>query len=108
MDSPSQYLLGFIPAIPMLLIALVGIVYALRQRQSQPESSRLLIVGLTILSAHTLGLALVHLNLYKPFDRYEDASVFAQHLAWVKLLLYVLNILGVATITAAVFARRKV
>jgi hypothetical protein len=108
MESPSQYLLSFTPAVPMLVIALIGIVLALRQRLSQPAAALFVIIGLVALFAHTLGTVLLHISLNKPFDRYEDASVYAQHLSWVKLSLYGLNIVGVAFITAAVFARRKV
>jgi uncharacterized membrane protein len=108
MDSPLEYLLNFTPAVPMLVIALIGIALALRQRLAQPTSSHFVIIGLVALFAHTLGTVLLHLYLNKPFDKYEDASVYAQHLGWVKLLLYGLNIFGVALITAAVFAKRKV
>jgi uncharacterized membrane protein len=108
MESLSQYLLSFTPTVPMLVIALIGIVLALRQRHSQPVASLFVIIGLVALFAHTLGTVLLHLSLNKPFDRYEDASVYAQHLSWVKLSLYGLNIVSVAFITAAVFARRKV
>ena len=108
MDSPLEYLLSFTPALPMLVIALIGIALALRQRLSQPTSSHLVIIGLVALFAHALGTVLLHLNVSKPFDRYEDASVYAQHVGWVKLFLYGLNVFGVAFITAAVFAKRKV
>jgi uncharacterized membrane protein len=108
MDSPLEYLLSFTPAVPMLVIALIGIALALRQRLSQPTSSHLVIIGLVALFAHALGTVLLHLNVGKPFDRYEDASVYAQHVGWVKLFLYGLNVFGVAFITAAVFAKRKV
>jgi uncharacterized membrane protein len=108
MDSPLEYLLNFTPAVPMLVIALIGIALALHQRLSQPTSSHLVIIGLIALFAHALGTVLLHLNLNKPFDRYEDASVYAQHLGWAKLFLYGLNIFGVAFITAAVFTKRRV
>ena len=108
MYSPFEYVLSFTPAVPMLVIALIGVALALRGRSSRPIASRLVIVGLVVLSAHALGTVLLHINLYKPFNRYEDASVHAQHVAWVRLFLSVLNIVGVALITAAVFVKRKV
>jgi hypothetical protein len=107
MYSPFEYLLAFTPAIPVLLIAMIGIALSLRRRLSQPASSRLVIIGLIALSACSLGTVLLHLHINKPFDKYEDASVYAQHIAWVKLTLYAVSLVGVASITAAVFVRRE-
>jgi hypothetical protein len=108
MDSPLEYLLRFTSAAPMLVIAVIGIGLSLRQRLCHPTSSSLTIIGLVALFAHALGTVLLHFTFNKPFDRYEDASVYVQHLGRVQLLLYGLNIFGVAFITAAVFAKRKV
>jgi hypothetical protein len=105
--SPFEYLLEFTPAIPVLLIAVIGIALALRRRLSQPASSRLVIIGLVALSAHAVGTVLLHLHANRPFNKYEDASVYAQHLAWIKFILYVVSQVGVASITAAVFVKRK-
>jgi hypothetical protein len=47
MYLPFEYLLAFTPAIPVLLIAMLGIALALRRRLSQPASSRLVIIGIS-------------------------------------------------------------
>ena len=107
MDSPMQYLLALAPAVPMFAIALIGVLLALRQWRVNPVAARLVTIGLVILSAHALGTVLFNAELYRPFDRYQDASVYAQHVAQVKLTLFVMNIAGIAFITAAVFAQRK-
>jgi hypothetical protein len=43
---------------------------------------------------------------HQSFDRYEDATVVAQHLAAMHIGLFALNFIGITLITAAVFADR--
>jgi hypothetical protein len=101
-----QYLLAITPAIPMLAVAVIGIILGIYRRKSQPIASRLVISGLIALSANVLGSIAVRVYNYTSFDKYQDATVHAQHLVQLNVVLYVLNIAGVALITAAAFANR--
>jgi hypothetical protein len=107
MDPLPQYLLAMTPAVPMLAIALIGIIIGINRRKSQPKASRLVIWGLTALVANVIGSSAIRVYANRSFDKYQDATVFGQHLAQMHLILYVLKILGFALVTAAVFADRS-
>jgi 4-amino-4-deoxy-L-arabinose transferase-like glycosyltransferase len=109
MDPRVQYLLAIAPTIMLLAIALVGIVLAIRQRRSQPVASRLVISGLIALSANVIGtIAVRSYARDQSFERYADATVLAQHLAVLHAALFALNVIGIALVTAAVFADRGI
>jgi 4-amino-4-deoxy-L-arabinose transferase-like glycosyltransferase len=109
MDPRFQYLLAIAPTIMLLAIALVGIVFAIRRRHSQPVASRLVISGLIALSANViLTIAVRSYARDQSFERYADATIVAQHLTVLHAALYALNVVGIALVTAAVFADRGV
>jgi hypothetical protein len=109
MDSPIQYLLAIAPTALLLAVTLIGIVLGILQRRKQPLASRLVISGLIALSANVIGsIAVRSYARHQSFNRYEDATVVAQHLAVLHDALSALNFIGIALITAAVFADRGV
>jgi hypothetical protein len=109
MDSRIQYLLAIAPTVVLLAILLAGIVLGLLQRHKQPLASLLVIPGLIALSANVIGTGVVRSYArHQSFDRYADATVVAQHLAIMHAGLFALNVIGIALITAAVFADRGV
>jgi hypothetical protein len=106
MNPALEYLFSLIPAIPILAIALTGIVLATIRRSYQQTASRLVIAGLGVLSINVLSSAAVRVYAHQSFDKYQDATVRAQHLLELNAGLYLLNIVGIALITIAVFAGR--
>jgi hypothetical protein len=106
MNPALEYLFSLIPAIPILAVALTGIILAVIRRSYQRTASRLVIAGLSALSVNVLASAAVHVYAHQSFDKYQDATVHAKHLLEMNAALYALNIAGVALITAAVFASR--
>src|ERR1039458_4440322 len=88
---------------------MAGIFLSLVQRHKQPLASLLAIPGLVALSANIIGtIAVRSYARSQSFDRYEDATVVAQHLAVMHVGLFALNFIGISLITAAVFADRGV
>jgi hypothetical protein len=109
MDPRIQYVLAVAPTVGLLVIMLAGIILGILQRRRQPLASLLVIPGLFALSANVIGTAAVRSYArHQSFDRYEDASVVAQHLAAMHVGLFALNFIGITLITAAVFANRGV
>jgi hypothetical protein len=106
MGPALQFFFALIPAIPMLSVALIGIIFGVRRRGNQPIASRFIILGLSALAVNVVGSVAVHVYAHQSFQRYEDATVLARHLVELNVVLYALNLAGVALITAAVFANR--
>jgi heme A synthase len=91
----------------LLAIILAGIILGIRQRRKQPLASRLVTPGLVALFANVIGTVAVRSYArHQSFDRSEDATVVAQHLAAMHIGLFALNFIGITLITAAVFADR--
>jgi hypothetical protein len=87
----------------------IGIVPAVLRRRQQPWTARLVIPWLVALTANVVGSIAVRACARSlSFNIYEDASVAAQQLALMHSVLFVLNYIGIALITAAVFADRGV
>lgn len=109
MDPQIQYLLAIAPTVALLAIMLAGIFLCIVQRHKQPLASLLAIPGLIALSANVIGtIAVRSYGRNQSFDRYEDATVVAQHLAAMHVGLFAVNFIGITLITAAVFADRGV
>jgi uncharacterized BrkB/YihY/UPF0761 family membrane protein len=109
MDPRIQYLLAVAPTVLLLTIMVIGIVLAILHRRQHPWTARLVIPGLVALAANIIGSIAVRVYARGlSFDRYEDTTVAAQHLAMLHSVLFFLNYIGIALITAAVFADRGV
>src|SRR3984957_6392561 len=109
MDPRIQYLLAVTPTVLLLAVMGIGIVLAVLHRRQRPWTARLVIPGLVALAANVIGSVAVRSYARRlSFDRYEDATVAAQHLAVLHWLLFAMNFIGIALITAAVFADRGV
>lgn len=107
MDPRVQFLFAVAPTALLLAVMVIGIILAVRLRRRQPWASRLAIPGLIALAANVIGsIASRTYARHLSYDRYEDASVVAQHLAVLHSVLFLLNYIGIALITAAVFADR--
>jgi hypothetical protein len=107
MDPRFQYFLAVAPTVLLLAIIVTGIVVAFLHRRQWPWIARLVIPGLIALAANVIGSVAVRTYArHLSYDRYEDASVAAQHLAVLHSVLFFLNYIGIALITAAVFADR--
>jgi hypothetical protein len=108
-DPRIQYLFAVAPTVLLLAITVIGIVLAILHRGQQPWTARLVIPGLGALAVNVIGSIAVRSYARRlSFDRYEDATVAAQHLAVLHSLLFALNFIGIALITAAVLADRGV
>jgi hypothetical protein len=102
-----EFLLGPLPeVIVILVVAIVGTIFAIRRRRSQPMASRLVIIGFCALLVDAIGSYAVRIYSYRSYDRYEDAYVQARHIAELYAVLHSINVLGVILIAAAVFANR--
>ena len=109
MDPRIQYVFAVAPTVALLAIMLAGIILAMLQRHRQPLASLLVVPGLIALSANVIGTVAVRSYArHQSFDRYEDATVVAQHVAAMHVGLFALNFIGITLITAAVFANRGV
>jgi hypothetical protein len=109
MDPRIQYLLAVAPTVVLLAIMLAGIILGILQRRKQPLASLLVIPGLIALFANVIGTVVVRSYARnQSFDRYQDATLVAQHLAAMHVGLFALNFIGITLITAAVFADRGV
>jgi hypothetical protein len=109
MDPRIQYLLAVAPPVVLLAIMLVGIILGIVQRRKQPLASLLVISGLIALIVNVIGAVAVRsFARRQSFDRFEDATLVAQHLAAMHVGLFALNFIGITLITAAVFADRGV
>ena len=109
MDQRVQFMLAVAPTVLLLAIMVIGIVLAILHWQQWPWTARLAIPGLFALAANIIGSFAVRAYSQRlSFDRYQDASVSAQHLASLHSVLYALNFIGIVLITAAVFADRGV
>jgi hypothetical protein len=107
MDPRIQNLLAVAPTVLLLAVMVIGILLGIRQRRQQPWVSRLVIPGLAALAANIIGSIVVRTYARQlSYDRYEDATVAAQHLAVLHSVLHFLNYIGIALVTAAVFADR--
>jgi uncharacterized BrkB/YihY/UPF0761 family membrane protein len=107
MDPRIQYLLAIAPTVLLLAVLVIGIFLAIFRRQQQPWTARLVISGLVALAANVIGsIAVRTYARHLTYDRYADATVAAQHLAVLHSVLLFLNYVGIALITAAVFADR--
>jgi hypothetical protein len=95
------------PTVLLLAVMATGIALAMIYRRQWPWTARLVVPGLAALAANVIGTIAVrsyaHRMSYKIF---EDASLAAEHLAQMHLALFVLNYVGIALMTAAVFADR--
>ena len=107
MDPRFQYILVVAPTVLLLAIIVTGIVLAFLHRRHWPWTARLVIPGLIAFGANVIGSVAVRTYArHLSYDRYEDASVAAQHLAVLHSVLFFLNYVGIALLTAAVFADR--
>jgi hypothetical protein len=107
MSVTVEFLLGPLPQIiAILAVALVGTIFAIRRRRSQPIASRLVIFGLCALLVNAIGSYGVRIYSYHSYDRYQDAYVQARHVAESYAFLHSINVAGVILIVAAVFANR--
>jgi hypothetical protein len=108
-DPRIHYLFAVAPTDLLLAVMVIGIVLAILHRRQQPWTARLVIPGLAALAVNVIGSIAVRSYARRlSFDRYEDATVVAQHLAVLHSVLFALNYIGIALITAAVFADRGV
>jgi Co/Zn/Cd efflux system component len=102
-----EFLLGPLPQVmALLVVALVGTVFAIRRRNSQPMASRLLVIGLVALLVNAVGSYAVRIYSYRSFDKWHDASVYGRHIAELNAVLHSINVAGVILIVLAVFADR--
>jgi Co/Zn/Cd efflux system component len=102
-----EFLLGPLPQVmALLVVALVGTVFAIRRRKSQPMASRLLVIGLVALLINAVGSYAVRIYSYRSFDKWHDASVYGRHIAEFNAVLHSINVAGVILIVLAVFADR--
>jgi hypothetical protein len=102
-----EFLLGPLPQlIALLLVAVVGTVFAIRLRRTSPSASRLLIAGFCALLVNAIGSYAVRIYSYASFDKWQDASVHGRHVAELYAVLHSINVAGVILIAAAVFANR--
>jgi len=109
MDPRIQYLFAVAPTVLLLAVMVIGIILAVHRRRQQPWTARLVIPGLVALAANVIGsIAVRTYARHLSYDRYQDATVAAQHLAVLHSVLFFLNYVGIALITAAVFADRGV
>jgi uncharacterized BrkB/YihY/UPF0761 family membrane protein len=109
MDPRIQFLFAVAPTVLLLAVMVIAIILAIRQRRQQPWASRLVIPGLIALAGNVIGsIAVRTYARHLSYDRYEDASVAAHHLAALHSVLVFLSYIGIALITAAVFADRGV
>jgi hypothetical protein len=109
MDPRIQYLLAVAPTVLLLAVMVLGIALAIFHRRQWPWIARLAIPGLVALATNVIGSIAVRSYARRlSFAIYEDASVAAQHLAMMHSVLFALNYIGIALITAAVFADRGV
>jgi len=107
MDPRIQYLFAVAPTVLLLAVMVIGIVLGILQRRRQPWASRLVIPGLIALAANVVGsIAVRTYARHLSYNRYEDATVAAHHLAVLHSVLFALNYIGIALITTAVFADR--
>jgi hypothetical protein len=107
MDPRIQYLLAVAPTVLLLAIMVIGIVLAILHRRQWPWTARFVIPGLIALAVNVMGsIAVRTYARHLSYNRYEDATVAAQHLAVLHSVLFFLNYIGIALITAAVFADR--
>lgn len=80
-DPRIQYLFAVAPTVLLLAIMVIGIVLAILHRRHQPWTARLVIPGLVALAVNIIGSIAVRSYARRlSFDRYEDATVAAQHL----------------------------
>ena len=87
----------------------IGIVLAIRFRRRWPWTAKLVVPGLLALAGNVVGsIAVRHYAQQLHTITWGDASVAAQHLAIMRSALVYLNFLGIALVTAAVFADRGV
>jgi branched-subunit amino acid ABC-type transport system permease component len=102
-----EFLLGPLPqVIALLVVALIGTIFAVRRHRSQPLASRLVIFGFSSLLVNAIGSYAVRIYSYRSFDRWQDASVHERHIAELYTALHSINVVGVILIAAAVFANR--
>ncbi len=89
MDPRIQYLLAVAPTILLLAVMVTGVILAILRRQQQPWMARLVIPGLVALAANIVGsIAVRTYARHLSYDRYEDATVAAQHLAVLHSILF--------------------
>jgi len=102
-----EFVLGPLPqVIGLLVAAIVGTIFAIRRRRSQPLASRLLIFGFCAILINAIGSYGVRVYSYRTFDKWQDASVYGRHIAEVNAILHSINVLGVILLAMAVFANR--
>jgi branched-subunit amino acid ABC-type transport system permease component len=102
-----EFLLGPLPQVIALLVAaIVGTIFAIRRRKSQPLASRLLILGFSAILINALGSYAVRVYSYRTFDKWHDASIYGRQIAEVDAILHSINVVGVILLAAAVFANR--
>ena len=102
-----EFFLGPLPqVIALLVVAVVGSIFAIRRRKSQPMASRLVIIGFCGILVNAVGSYAVRIYSYRTFDKWHDASVYGRHVAEVNTMLHTVNVVGVILIAAAVFADR--
>ena len=103
-----EFLLGPLPQpIALVVMAVVGTVFAVRLRESAPSAARLLIAGLLSILVGALGSYAVRISSYISFDRWQDASVHGRHIAEFYAAFHFVDVAGVILIAAAVFADRR-
>jgi hypothetical protein len=105
--TAGEFLLGPLPqVIALLVVALVGTIFAIRRHRSQPLASRLVILGFCALLVNAIGSYMVRIFSYRSFDKWQDASIHERHIAELYAVLHSINVVGVILIAAAVFASR--
>jgi hypothetical protein len=109
MDPRIQSLLAIAPIVSLIAVMVFGISIAVLGRRQWPWVARLATPGLVALAANVIGtVAVRYYTHHLSFAVYDDASVAAEHLAVLHLILFVLNWVGIALLTAAVFADRGI
>ena len=102
-----EFLLGPLPQlIALLVVAVVGTIFAVRLRRSAPSAARLVMAGLLSLLVGAVGSYAVRITAYASFDKWQDASVHGRHIAELCALLHFVNVAGVILVATAVFANR--
>jgi hypothetical protein len=102
-----EFFLGPLPqVIALLVVAVVGSIFAIRRRKSQPMASRLVIIGFCAILVNAVGSYAVRIYSYQAFDKWHDAAVYGRYIAEVNAMLHTVNVVGIILIAAAVFADR--
>lgn len=102
-----EFLLGPLPqVIALLVVALVGTIFAIRRHRSHSLASRLVILGFCAFLVNAIGSYVVRIFSYRSFDSWQDASIHERYIAELYAVLRSINVVAMILIAVAVFANR--